>query len=78
MKGRDKMKYYVTSIKNNGFEEEFEILVTEDKEAAVKAAKAEQHINERDNNGCTIEIRVYAEDIEDEDCTCFDYNLVEY
>ena len=73
------MKYHVTKTYNRkGFEDEFVVLVTEDKEEAIKAAKDEQYINERDGNNATIEIRVYVEDIEDEDCTCFDYDTIEF
>lgn len=73
------MKYYVTKTYNRkGFEDEFIVLVTEDKEEAIKTAKDEQYINERDGNNETIEIRVYVEDIEDEDCTCFDYDTIEF
>lgn len=77
--GGKMMKYYVMRISNKkGFEDEFTVLVTEDKEKAIKEARDEQYIEARDNNGNTIEIRVYDEDIEDEDCTCFDYNTIEF
>lgn len=73
------MKYYVTKTYNRkGFEDEFIALVTEDKEEAIKTAKDEQYINERDGNNAIIEIRVYEEDIEDEDCTCFDYDTIKF
>lgn len=79
MYGGKKMKYYVMSISNKrGFEDEFTVLVTEDKEEAIKEARDEQYIEDKDHNGNTIEIRVYDEDIEDEDCTCFDYNTIEF
>lgn len=70
-----KYKYYVTAIDKQG--NEFEILKTNDKEEAIKAAKEEDFTNRRDGNKETIEIRMYEEDIEDEDCECFDYDTLD-
>lgn len=71
-----KYEYYVTSIDRQG--NEFEIVKTNDKEEAIKAAKAEDFTNRRDGNGSTVEIRMYKEDIEDEDCECFDYDTLDF
>lgn len=71
-----KYEYYVTAIDQQG--NEFEIVKTNDKEEAIKAAKAEDFTNRRDGNGETVEIRMYEEDIEDEDCECFDYDTLDF
>lgn len=71
------MKYYVTEMYQNDGSEEV-LLVTEDKDLAIKEARDMRYINKRDKNKCTIEIRVYVNDIEGEDCTCFDYDTVEF
>ena len=68
-------KYYVTEIGKN---DEFTMLVTKDKQEAIERARDEDYINKRDKNQCLIEIRVYVEDIENENCTCFDYNVIDY
>ena len=57
--------------------DEWEILKTNSKEEAIKAAKEEDFTNRRDGNKETIEIRMYGEDIEDEDCECFDYDTLD-
>ena len=71
-----KYEYYVTAIDQKG--NEFEIFKTNDKEEAIKAAKQEDFTNRRDGNGNTVEIRTYKEDIEDENCECFDYDTLEF
>lgn len=53
--------------------------MTEDREKAI--AEARDHwasLTAHDKKRSRVEIRVYAEDIEDEDCTCFDYDTVEW
>ena len=74
------MKYYVIGTRRyGGCIDEYEVLVTEDKNAAIKEARSEAYIIERDKEKYnTVEIRVYTHDIEDEDCECFDYDLVEF
>lgn len=67
------MKYYVMSIKGD---DEWELLKTEDKEKAIKWAQDEEYYITRDKRKDSVEIRVYAEDIEDEDCECFDYDTI--
>ena len=71
-----KYEYYVTSINQQG--NEFEILKTNDKEEAIKAAKKEDFESRRDGNGNTVEIRTYEGDIENEDCECFDYDTLDF
>lgn len=72
-------KFYVTTGNKNRGDDEFVMLVTEDKQKAIERAKDEQYYIERDKiKGGWVEIRVYREDIEDDDCTCFDYDLVEF
>lgn len=69
-------KYYVTLIKNY---DEFDLLKTTDLEEAIKRAEYEVFFIERDcRKNEEVEIRVYANDIEDEDCTCFDYDTIEF
>lgn len=69
--------YYVT-LTGKGSDDEFVLLKTEDEAAAVKRAKDEIYYIERDRRkGDKVEVRIYKEDIEDDDCTCFDYDLVD-
>lgn len=71
-------KFYVTlaSTKND---DEFVVLATTNETEAIERARDEQYYIERDKRkGDRVEIRVYREDIEDEDCECFDYDLVEF
>lgn len=71
-----KYKYYVVAVSTKS-DDEWEILKTNSKEEAIKAAKEEDFMNRRDGNKETIEIRMYKEDIEDEDCECFDYDTLD-
>lgn len=71
------MKYYVTSVRK-GYDE-YVSLVTEDKEEAINEAIGEwELLCDADRKVFTIEVRAYVEDIEDESCTCFDYDTVEW
>ena len=71
-----KYEYYVTAIDKQG--NEFEILKTNDKVEAIKTAKEDDFTNRRDGNGVTVEIRMYEEDVEDEDCECFNYSTLDF
>lgn len=73
-------EYYVTlTVKYPGEEIETILLETNDLEEAIRRAKDESYYIERDKRkGDVVEIRQYACDIEDEDCSCFDYNTVEF
>lgn len=66
-------KYYVTLSSEC---DEFELLKTENREEAIKRAQDEEYYIQRDRRSDRVEVRVYKEDIEDEDCTCFDYDTV--
>lgn len=71
-------KFYVTLTSSRN-DDEFVVLTTTSEAEAVERAQDEQYYIERDNRkGDRVEIRVYREDIEDEDCECFDYDLVEF
>ena len=72
-----KYEYYVVAV-NTKSGDEWNILKTNDKEEAIKTAKKEDFVNRRDCNGNTIEIRMYEEDIESEDCECFDYDTLDF
>ena len=61
--------YYVIAI---GKYDEWERLKTHDLSDARKFAR---HISDSSD---PLEIRIYKEDIEDEDCTCFDYDTIEF
>lgn len=77
--GQRPILYYVTELNPKGLvEEEYTLLVTKNIYEAQKAARDEAYINERDKTGEKVEIRVYVNDIEDENCTCFDYDTVEF
>ena len=68
--------YYVYSIYEY---DEFVELKTQNKLEAIKRASRERDILAREGGDAKgIEIRLYAHDIEDEDCTCFDYNPIEF
>lgn len=66
--------YYVAIISANGVDE------TEEKYTnladARKRAQDELYYIQRDRRKDSVEIRQYEADIEDDDCTCFDYNLI--
>ena len=65
---------YVTTIKNDN---EFTMLKTEGKEEAVKEARLIWNDWTRgDRKTNRLEIRDYVEDVEDEDCECFDYDTI--
>ena len=72
-----KYEYYVGAV-NTKSGDEWKILKTNEKEEAIKTAKKEDFVNRRDGNGNTIEIRIYEEDIESEDCECFDYDTLDF
>ena len=67
--------YYVTLV-----DRDFEtvILKTTNKSEAIAWAKDEKYYIERDKRKDYVEIRKYVEDIEDEDCTCFDYDTIDF
>lgn len=55
------------------------LLVTDDAKKARERAADEQYYIKRDGREDErVEIRSYAEDIEKEDCDCFDYDLIEF
>ena len=72
-----KYEYYVVAVNTKSCDQ-CNILKTNDKEEAIKTAKKEDFVNRRDGNGNTIEIRMYEEDIESEDCECFDYDTLDF
>ena len=72
-----KYEYYVVAV-NTKSGDEWNILKTNDKDEAIKTAKKDDFVNRRDGNGNTIEIRMYEEDIESEDCECFDYDTLDF
>lgn len=71
---KEVVKYYVTEVKPAG---EVQILVTENKIEAIKAAGERWNsLSVFERKTSTIEIRIYDEDIDAEDCTCFDYDTI--
>lgn len=66
--------YYVAIISANGVDE------TEEKYTnladAKKRAQDELYYIQRDKREDSVEIRQYEADIENDDCTCFDYDLI--
>lgn len=68
-------KYYVTLV---GKTDETVILKTDSKDEAIVRAKDEKHYIERDHRKDSVEIRVYADDIENDDCVNFDYDTIEF
>lgn len=71
-------KYYVTLVNEKNCDENV-VLVTHDIDQAKERAVDEQHYITRDKRkNERVEIRLYVEDIDNENCTCFDYNLIEF
>lgn len=62
-------KFYVTAMRGD---DEFTVLKTDDEKEAILTARSEaEHGNE-------VEIRMYVEDIENDDCECFDYDTLSF
>ena len=69
-------KYYVEEIKGD---DEFTLGKFDTKEEAIEAARHEWNcMTPFDKKMNIIEVRQYEEDIEDEDCNNFDYDLIEW
>lgn len=67
-------KYYVTiEHEYAGIVEEDYFLKTDDADEAIKVAR---YFASRTSG--KVEIRMYKEDIEDENCDCFDYDTLEF
>jgi len=69
--------YYVTD-KDTRTTDEWVVLKTKNLPEAIQAAREEQYLVERDKRHSLIEIRLYLEDVEDDECTCFDYDTIEF
>lgn len=71
-------KYYVM-LMSEKTDDECELLATVNVNEARKRAQDEAYYIERDGRkGDKVEIRLYTEDIEDEECTCFDYDTIDF
>ena len=69
-------KYYVVEADDDG--NEWFLKTTMNKTEALARAEDERYIHERDRiRGKRVEVRLYVKDIEDEDCDCFDYDVIE-
>lgn len=72
--------FYVTETTNRpgSSNDEYVGLKTTDKDKAIEYAQHTWDLWSRtgDAKWNTIEIRVYVEDVEDEDCSCWDYDTV--
>lgn len=69
-------KYYIYDIKGD---DEFLIGRMPTEEGAVRMARMEwNHMNDWDKKHNKIEIRIYDNDIEDENCTDFSYNSIDW
>ena len=68
--------YYVVSITKN--DEFLEGKFNDAGEAIACARSAWRKMTRHDQERCSIEIRRYVEDIEDEDCACFDYHTINF
>ena len=62
-------KFYVTAMRGD---DEFTVLKTDDKRESILTARSESEA------GNKVEIRMYVEDIEDDDCECFDYDTLSF
>lgn len=70
------MKYAATRIRDNG--DEFEMYFDTEREAIDQARGEWELLGDYDRKHNRIEVRAYVEDIEDENCTCFDYDTIEW
>lgn len=71
------MKYYIKEIHKSG--DEFRLGCTEDRNEAIEMARSEwNHLSVNDKKNNKIEVRIYVEDIEDENCDCFDYSTINW
>lgn len=71
------MKYYIEEIHKSG--DEFRLGCTEDRNEAIGMARSEwNHLSANDKKNNKIEVRIYVEDIEDENCDCFDYSTINW
>lgn len=68
-------KYHVVSIAETV---ETYLLATDSLKEAMERAKDEAYFIERDHDKETVELRRYVEDIEDENCECFDYDALDF
>lgn len=64
-------KYYITTTHGG---DEFTTLKTDDKAEAIAEARRESKNSYNDQ----VEIRMYAQDIEDEECDCWDYDILRF
>lgn len=71
------MKIYATvQIRDNG--DEFESYFETREEAVMQARGEWELLCNYDRKHNTIEVREYVEDVRDDDCTCFDYDTIEW
>lgn len=72
------MKYYIEMIDIKSGDEH-RIGCTEDRAEATSIARHEWNtLCCKDKKRNKIEVRIYAEDIEGDDCDCFDYDLINW
>lgn len=69
-------KYHVVYITETGDEQE--LLATNSLKEAMERSKDEAYFIERDHEKAAVELRRYVEDIEDENCECFDYDALDF
>lgn len=69
--------YYVYTCMNDGSEEWIREK-TYNKHEAIEAAREAEYRLFDQKDKYYIEIRLYVEDIEDEECTCFDYDTIPF
>lgn len=67
--------YYVVEADDDG--NEWFLMKTMNKTEAIRRAQDEEYIHQRDKiKGKRVEVRRYLEDIENEDCQCYDYDVI--
>ena len=67
--------YYVVEADDDG--NEWFLMKTMNKTEAIRRAQDEEYVHQRDKiKGKRVEVRRYLEDIENEDCQCFDCDVI--
>lgn len=71
------MYYQVVVV--NQYYGDFILLKTRSESEAIERAQDEQYYIERDKRkNERVEVRAYSQDIDDEECTCFNYTLIDW
>lgn len=68
--------YAMTQIRDNG--DEYEMFFGTKEEAIDQARSEWELLCDYDRRHNTLEVRAYVEDVRDDECSCFDYDTIEW